>query len=203
MNSENFSANATLPPSTSGLAIGSLVCGILGFFTLGFTGFIAVVLGHMGLSRIRGSSGAIGGRGLAIAGLITGYIGALIAFIVLIVLAVTGGAIFAMKRESPDSKELRVRADFLSLQSALSAYRIVGGNYPTTDQGFAALVEKPTRGPIPSDWSQLRDTSPLDPWERNYVYKFPGSKDPEKPEILSIGPDGIEGTSDDISSQSD
>lgn len=66
---------ASSPASTSGLAIGSLVCGILGFFTLGLAGIIAVILGHMSLSRIKSSAGALGGKGMAIAGLIMGYFG--------------------------------------------------------------------------------------------------------------------------------
>ena len=68
-------AAAGAPTGTSGLAIGSLVCGILGFFTLGLAGIIAVVLGHMSLSRIKCSAGALGGKGMAIAGLIMGYFG--------------------------------------------------------------------------------------------------------------------------------
>ena len=35
----------------------------------------AVICGHIGMSRIRNSSGALTGNGMAIAGLITGYIG--------------------------------------------------------------------------------------------------------------------------------
>lgn len=63
------------PTGTSGLAIGSLVCGILGFFTLGLTGIAAVIMGHISLSRIKGSAGALAGKGMAIAGLIMGYFG--------------------------------------------------------------------------------------------------------------------------------
>lgn len=60
---------------TSGLAIGSLVCGILCFLTLGLTGLAAIIMGHMSLSRIRRSAGTLGGQGMAIAGLIMGYAG--------------------------------------------------------------------------------------------------------------------------------
>lgn len=60
---------------TSGLAIGSLVCGILALFSAGLTGLPAVIMGHMSLSRIKASAGALGGKGMAIAGLIMGYFG--------------------------------------------------------------------------------------------------------------------------------
>ena len=62
------------PPKNSGLAIWSLVLGILGLtcFWL-FTGIPAVICGHMAHSRIKRSAGALTGEGLALAGLITGY----------------------------------------------------------------------------------------------------------------------------------
>ncbi len=78
-----------IPQSTSGLAIASLVCGILGFVTLGLAGLPAVITGHLGLSAIKKSGGALGGRGLAIAGLVMGYLGfALIGVAVLAAMAV-------------------------------------------------------------------------------------------------------------------
>jgi len=186
------------PPTTSGLAIGSLICGILGFFTLGITGFIGVILGHIGLSKIKKSAGAIGGSGLAVAGLVTSYIGIVIFFIVVVVF---GGAIFAMRGVASKAKDAQVHADFLSIQNALEMYRLVGGSYPTTEQGLKALVEKPDSDPPPSRWTQVMKTEPLDAWKHPYSYKFPGSKDPTKPELISKGPDGIEGTADDLSSQ--
>ncbi len=69
---------AQAPAQTSGLAIGSMVCGILGFFTAGLSGIAAVVLGHLGLSRIKKSNGALTGGGFAVTGLVTGYMSALI-----------------------------------------------------------------------------------------------------------------------------
>lgn len=76
--------NETLPPpldptsqpKTSGLAIWSLVLGILSLlcFTI-FAGIPGVICGHKALSKIKRSSGALTGQGLAIAGLITGYLG--------------------------------------------------------------------------------------------------------------------------------
>ena len=74
---------------TSGLAIGSLVCGLLSFFTLGLTGIAAVIMGHLSLSRIKSSAGALSGRGMAIAGLIMGYFGfVLVGIAILAALAV-------------------------------------------------------------------------------------------------------------------
>ena len=64
-------------PKTSALAIWSLVLGIVGMMPcLGvFTAIPAVICGHTGMSKIRNSGGTLTGEGMAIAGLITGYIG--------------------------------------------------------------------------------------------------------------------------------
>jgi len=55
------------PPRTSGLAIASLICGILGLCT-GITALVGLVLGIMALVKISKSEGRMGGKGLAIAG---------------------------------------------------------------------------------------------------------------------------------------
>ncbi len=59
------------PPktATSGLAIGSLVSGVTCIAPA------AIIMGHIALSRIKSSDGRLGGRGMAIAGLVLGYLG--------------------------------------------------------------------------------------------------------------------------------
>ncbi|HTL59534.1 MAG TPA: DUF4190 domain-containing protein [Candidatus Limnocylindrales bacterium] len=62
-------------PKTSGLAIWSLVLGILGVFCFSIiAGIPAVIFGHTALSRIKRSGGMLEGNGLAIGGLVTGYL---------------------------------------------------------------------------------------------------------------------------------
>jgi hypothetical protein len=62
-------------PYTPALAIWSLILAILSF-TCGwlFTAIPAVICGHIARSKIRKSGGALGGKGIATAGLILGYI---------------------------------------------------------------------------------------------------------------------------------
>jgi len=63
-------------PQTPGIAIASLVLGILGFICFGPLGSIpAIICGHIAKTRIKTSGGALTGDGLALAGLIMGYVG--------------------------------------------------------------------------------------------------------------------------------
>lgn len=74
-----------MPQQTSGWAIASLVCSLVGLcLTGGIGAILGVIFGHIALSQIRNSNGALGGRGLALAGLIIGYASIALAIIVVI-----------------------------------------------------------------------------------------------------------------------
>ena len=64
------------PPvqQTNGLAIASLVCGILVFFCF-FTWIPAIVCGHIARKQIKTSGGLQSGNEIAVIGLVLGYIG--------------------------------------------------------------------------------------------------------------------------------
>ena len=78
----------TYPPpmqQTSGKAIASLICGIINVFPFFI---VAVILGHLSLSDIRKSAGRLKGQGLAIAGLVLGYLGIVFIPVILIIAAI-------------------------------------------------------------------------------------------------------------------
>ena len=73
--------------SNSTLALISLIFGILGWTLLPFAGsLVAIVTGHMARAEIRRSGGALEGDGLAIGGLILGWLSALLWVIGIVVL---------------------------------------------------------------------------------------------------------------------
>ena len=66
-------------PQSSGLAIASMVLGIVGILAVPIVCSIAAVIcGHMARSQIRQGEGRVGGDGMAMTGLITGYLGLVI-----------------------------------------------------------------------------------------------------------------------------
>ncbi len=86
------------PIPNSGLAIASMVCGIAGYLTCYFVGILgipAVICGHMALNQINNSPVPVAGRGMAIAGLILGYLG------ILITLGCLSFVLFAIVAGSP------------------------------------------------------------------------------------------------------
>jgi general secretion pathway protein G len=118
-----------------------------------------------------------------------------------IIAMILGGAIFAMRGIGEGAKLTQVRNDMAALRNALDLYKLNAGHYPTTQQGLKALVDKPTTNPVPKMWTRISDKVPLDPWNNEYMYRYPGRKDNTTFELISRGRDMQEGTADDISSQ--
>ena len=91
-----------------------------------------------------------------------------------------------------DARTTKVAADMASIRQALDLYRLDNGLYPTTEQGLEALVERPTRAPIPKSWRNpgYLPRVPTDAWNTPYVYVL---VTPERFALKSLGADGVEG----------
>jgi general secretion pathway protein G len=77
------------------------------------------------------------------------------------------------------------------MATSLLTYKQDTGDYPTTRQGFMALIKAPAgvqgwHGPY------LRGNNvPTDPWRNPYHYHYPGIHNPNGYDVWSSGPDGI------------
>jgi hypothetical protein len=88
---------AMMNPTTSSLAIASLVCGIAGLVScIVILGIPAIILGHMAISQIAKSPIPMVGRGMAIAGLVCGYVTTLmlLGFVAMILIPIFSGQFF-------------------------------------------------------------------------------------------------------------
>lgn len=95
------------------------------------------------------------------------------------------------------SKVKAARTQIEMLGAAMDTYRLDMSRYPGTDQGIAALSEKPADAAEAARWRgpYLKKKVDKDPWGNSYVYRSPGEKSDY--EISSLGADGKEGGSGD------
>lgn len=87
-----------------------------------------------------------------------------------------------------------------NFKSAIDLYVTDCRSYPTTDQGLAALVRKPDDLPSAASWGPdpYLESIPKDPWGHEYQYVYPSEHGASGPDIWSYGPDGEDGSDDDI-----
>lgn len=76
------------------------------------------------------------------------------------------------------------------LEQTLEMYKLDVGRFPSTSEGLQALVTKPGTAP---GWNgpYLKADVPLDPWKREYQYKYPGERG--ELDIFTYGQNGAPG----------
>ena len=118
----------------------------------------------------------------------------LIELLVVIAIIATLAAVVAPQvfRNVGDAKASAAKSQIEIFALALDAYRLDNDQYPSSDQGLAALRVTPTTGDLPRNWRgpYLRKTVPLDPWGRPYVYLAPGKVNAGTYDLYSLGRDG-------------
>lgn len=187
------------------MAIASLILGILSFVTCGLTAIPAIICGHIALSKIGKAAGALGGRGMAIAGLIMGYL--LIALVVLVfVVAIPAGmALPAFAQVQNRAQETKTTADLKIVGMACKLYALDhDGKFPKTleelvpkylsDETVLTGLKDPTGraggleyfGGSESDPKDkiLAATTPRKPGQRRLILHADNSVTTEKPENL-------------------
>jgi general secretion pathway protein G len=96
-----------------------------------------------------------------------------------------------MLRRSDAARVTAARAQINSFMTALGAYKLDTGTFPTTEEGLQALRIKPAEA---NQWQgpYLPQDIPVDPWGRPYLYKYPGEHGDE-PDLICLGADGQPG----------
>ncbi len=96
---------------------------------------------------------------------------------------------------SDDAKVTDTRVQIKNFETALKLYKLDNGSFPSTEQGLAALIAKPTVGVIPKsykDGGYLESNKlPKDPWGNDYLYVSPGEHGDY--DLFSYGADGAKG----------
>ena len=77
-------------PRTNGFAIASLICSCVGILLIGVPSVVGIVFGFIARTRIRESNGSQRGNGLAIAGIVVGFVVVGLVLLVIVVNATKG-----------------------------------------------------------------------------------------------------------------
>jgi len=78
------------------------------------------------------------------------------------------------------------------ISEALELYKLSFKKFPGTAEGLSALT-------VPKGKEQpFMPTIPTDPWDNEYVYIYPGAKNSGGFDLMSYGPDGVDGGGDDV-----
>lgn len=114
--------------------------------------------------------------------------------VVLVIIAVVAAMVVPNVIGRPDEARVTVaETDMRAISGALELYRLDNRMYPTTGQGLAALVQRPTIAPEPPNWATggYLTVMPKDPWGSDYVYRSPGENG--RFDLISLGADGQPG----------
>lgn len=99
---------------------------------------------------------------------------------------------------SARARLMSAKAQLANLNIALELYRKDVGHYPTPALGLAALVGQTSDGIWDGPYLQSGQL-PADPWGNPYRYSL-SSLSHDLPSVRSVGPDGVDGTKDDLTS---
>jgi general secretion pathway protein G len=90
-----------------------------------------------------------------------------------------------------ESKIKAAKVQIEDLSATLDMYKLDLGNYPTSEEGLKALIESPDSAKRWNGPYLRKSKVPLDPWQNEYKYVFPGEHG--KFDLFSLGADGKEG----------
>ena len=97
------------------------------------------------------------------------------------------------------ARRTQAQTQISTFKTALDMFETDNGYYPKGKSGLLDLIQQPREaqswhGPYLQNESGIPD----DPWGHTYIYVCPGKHNPSSYVIISVGPDGREGTDDDI-----
>ena len=126
-------AQNTMMPKTSGMAIASMILGILSVLTCMLTALPAIILGIVSLIRISGSSRRLKGSGFAIAG---------IAIPIVLLPVIMAMLMPALARTRQIAFRMVCGTNLAGISSAMQMYVNENDGYPTPDEWCDLLIEE-------------------------------------------------------------
>ena len=117
--------------------------------------------------------------------------------LVLVILGILAAIVvpkFAGRTEQ--ARIVAAQSQLASFATALDAFEVDNGYYPRGSKGLEELFVQPANAP---NWhGPYLKTVPKGPWTRPYIYQYPGKKNANSYDLMSMGADGRSGGDDDI-----
>ena len=124
----------------------------------------------------------------------------LVELLLVLVILGTLAAIVLPKFTGTTEKARRTQAQtqIAAFKTALELFETENGRFPKGKDGLLDLIQQPRDVQNWHPYLQDETSIPNDPWGHPYIYVCPGKHNPNSYDIISMGPDGQEGTDDDI-----
>jgi len=103
--------------------------------------------------------------------------------------ALVGPSLF---KKADDARITATKSQVANFMTALGAYKLDTGNFPSTEQGLQALRVKPAEV-LQWNGPYMPQEIPKDQWGHDFIYRFPGEHGNDEPDIISLGADGQPG----------
>jgi general secretion pathway protein G len=118
----------------------------------------------------------------------------LLVLVILVVLASLAVNVFSGTQEKADQRAAAAQVGLY--KTAIQMYRFDTKQYPGN---LEELVNKPGDSTLANRWGgPYMDKIAKDPWDNDYRFAAPGKHNTEGFDVWSVGPDGQDGSADDI-----
>jgi general secretion pathway protein G len=118
----------------------------------------------------------------------------LLVLVILVVLAAMAVNMFTGTQAQADKDAAKAQVGLL--KRGVEMYRFHTRQFP---DDLNALVTRPSDAKLAERWAgPYMDRVARDPWDNEYQFAAPGKHNPETFDIWSAGPDGQDGSADDI-----
>ncbi|WP_373045537.1 type II secretion system major pseudopilin GspG [Vulgatibacter sp.] len=131
------------------------------------------------LQKLVAKRGNVGARGMTLIEIM----------VVVFILGLIATVVAINVQDAASNAEAKAaQLDIKAIEQGMDMYRLKKGRYPNTSEGIGVLYSSGT----------LKGSPKKDPWGKDYVYLYPGQKNPKGFDLISYGPDGNPGGGDDI-----
>ena len=107
--------------------------------------------------------------------------------VVLVILGLIASAVAVnVVGQASRARHQQAANDVRQIADQMDAFRAMRGRYPSTEEGVQILISE-------KFLKANKDGTLKDPWEREYVYLYPGQAHPDSFDVKTYGADGQPG----------